>query len=85
MPKAQSRYKQVRVTLTEEIDRAHPGRVRVSVRVLVKPLEAAWSERHCVLTTSATDLPPLATLDEVYGALLEILAHPPLPEAHTED
>lgn len=85
MAQAKSHYKQVRVTLTEELDRRHPGRVRVSVRVLVKPLQAQWSERHLVLTTTAEDLPALATLDEVYGALLEVLAHPPLPEIHTAD
>lgn len=83
MARAASNYKQVRVTLTEQRDTRHPGRVMVSVRVLVKPLNVEWHERHTILTTSAGDLSPLATLDEVYAALLEVLAHPPLPEVHT--
>lgn len=77
--KAKSNYKQVRVTLTEQRDLEHPGRVAVGVRVLVKPLDAEWSERHVVLSTTARDLAPLASLNEVYAALLEFLAAPPLP------
>lgn len=83
MPIARSNYKQVRVTLTEERCVGRPGRVNISVRVLVKPAEAEWTARHTVLVTRAHDLPPLATLDEVYAALLEVLAAPPLPEGHT--
>lgn len=79
MARAQSNYKQVRVTLTEERDLQHPGRVRVNVRVMVKPQASEWNVKHTILVTSADNLPPLATLDEVYGALLEILAAPPLP------
>lgn len=79
MARARSNYKQVRVTLTEQTDVCHPGRVMVGVRVSVKPLHEEWSVRHCVLTTSAHDLVPLATMDEVYAALLEFIAAPPLP------
>lgn len=78
-PRARSNYKQVRITLTEQRDVAHPGRVAVSVRVSVKPLNEEWTFRHVVLTTTAADLAPLATLQEVYAALLEVLAAPPLP------
>ena len=42
MPRAVSRYRQVRVTITEEQGN------RVSVRVLAKPLQADWSIRHTV-------------------------------------
>lgn len=79
MPKAASRYKQVRVTLTESRDVDRPGRVRVDVRVMVKPLNTEWHMRHTVLVTSAQDLAPLATLEDVYAAILEFLAAPPLP------
>lgn len=79
MAKAQSNYKQVRVTLTEQRDVCHPGRVMVGVRVYVKPLAAQWTEKDCILVTSAHDLTPLASLDEVYAALLEFIASPPLP------
>lgn len=78
-PKARSNYKQVRVTLTESAMRSKTGRVRVDVRIMVKPLDAEWNMRHTVLVTSAEDLSPLASLDEVYAALLEVLASPPLP------
>lgn len=82
--RAQSNYKQVRVTLTEQRDVRRPGRVRVDVRVMVKPQNSEWHMKHTVLITSAEDLAPLATLDEVYAALLEVLASPPLP-GHTTD
>lgn len=74
-----SRYKQVRITLTESAMRAKPGRCRVDVRVMVKPVDAEWTVRHTVLVTSADDLAPLATLEDVYAAVLEFLAAPPLP------
>lgn len=79
MARATSNYKQVRVTLTESRDVRRPGRVRVDVRIMVKPLQAEWHQRHTILVTSAEDLAPLASLDEVYAALLEFLAAPPLP------
>lgn len=79
MAKARSNYKQVRVTLTEGPMRSKPGRVRIDVRVMVKPLEAEWNQRHTMLICSADDLAPLASMDEVYAAILETLAAPPLP------
>lgn len=42
MARAQSNYRQVRVTITEET------RGRMSVRVLAKPVTADWSLRHTV-------------------------------------
>lgn len=79
MARAKSNYKQVRVTLTEQRDTCHPGRVRVSCRVMVKPLEAEWTLRHTVLHADHHDLSALADMDAVYAALLEFLACPPLP------
>lgn len=79
MRKARSRYKQVRITLTESNDVSRPGRVRCDVRVMVKPLDAEWNMRQTILVASADDLAPLATLDDVYAAILETLAAPPLP------
>lgn len=74
-----SNYKQIRVTLTEQRDVGRPGRVRVGVRIMVKPQNTEWNMRHTVLVTEAEDLAPLASLNEVYAALLEVLASPPLP------
>lgn len=79
MSKAKSNYKQVRITLTESRDTQRPGRVQVGVRVMVKPLNDEWNMRHTILSTTAEDLAPLASLNEVYAALLEFLAAPPLP------
>lgn len=74
-----SNYKQVRLTLTEQRCVGKPGRVNIGVRVMVKPQNAEWHQRHTVLITEARDLAPLASLNEVYAALLEVLAAPPLP------
>lgn len=72
-------YRQVRVTLTEQRDLQRPGRRTVGIRVMVKPQNAEWHNRHTVLVTQADDLEPLDSLDAVYAALLEFLAAPPLP------
>lgn len=77
--RAASKYKQVRITLTESAMSRKPGRSRLMIRVMVKPVEAQWSERDTILSTFADDLAPLATLDDVYAAILEFLAAPPLP------
>jgi hypothetical protein len=42
MAAAASRYRQVRLTITEEAGN------RITVRVLVKPLDASWTMRHSV-------------------------------------
>lgn len=42
MPPAQSRYRQVRITITEEAGG------RVSVRVMAKPVTASWTFRDTV-------------------------------------
>lgn len=76
---SRSNYKQVRITLTEQRDTEHPGRVMVSVRVMVKPQNTEWNMRHTVLVSSARDLSPLSDMDAVYAAILEVLACPPLP------
>ena len=82
MVRAVSNYKQVRVTLTEERCPNKPHLRNVSVRVMVKPLEAEWAMRHTILVTRSEQQPPLETLDAVYCALLETLSNPPLPESH---
>lgn len=79
MAKAASIYRQARITLTEERDRDHPGRVRLTLRVMVKPLQAEWNMRQTVLHVHAQNQAPLSDLNAVYGALLELLAQPPLP------
>jgi hypothetical protein len=77
--RAKSRYKQVQITLTEELDPAHRGSVRITMRVLVKPLEDQWHQRHTVLSVTEGNCTPLSDLDAVYGVLMELLSQPPLP------
>lgn len=79
--RAQSRYKQVQITLTEELDPEHKGAVRITMRVLVKPLHEQWHQRHTVLSITEGNLTPLSDLDAVYGCLLELISQPPLPMA----
>lgn len=82
--RAASRYKQVRITLTEEQCLSKPHLRNIGVRVMVKPLEADWTMRHTILQTYLRAQPPLDTLDSVYEAILEFLADPALPESQTE-
>lgn len=76
---ASNNYRQVRITLTEQRDTEHPGRVAVFFRVMVKPQNAEWHNRHTVLVAEHRDLSPLTDMDAVYAAMLEFLAAPPLP------
>lgn len=79
MARTASQYRQVRVTLTEQRDTCHPGRVRVGVRVWSKNQHQEWHQGSTVLVHDAHDLAPLVGLDEVYAALLEVFSSPPLP------
>lgn len=81
MARAMSRYKQVRITLSEERDMDDLSKRCISVRVLVKPLEADWSHRQVVLYQRLKGQPPLASLDAVYECILETLAGQSLPES----
>jgi hypothetical protein len=77
--RAQSRYKQVKIVLTEEADPYHRGRVVISMRVSVKPLLDQWYDHQTVLSVAEGDLSPLDDLWSVYRALLVLLQTPPLP------
>lgn len=72
-------FKACRVLLTEE----RGG--RVTVRVDVKPLHADWNGTHRILVRTIQAPGPLESIDDVYAALLELLAEPPLPSGHTLD
>lgn len=84
MPKAVSRYKQVRITLTEEPGPPGSHYVAVGVRVMVKPLNQDWHMKQTVLAVRLTDQLPLQTMDAVYECILEFLANPALPESHAD-
>lgn len=81
MPKAVSRYKQVRITLTEEPGRPGSKYVSIGVRVMIKPLNQEWHMKQTVFTSRLTDQLPLETMDAVYEAVLEFLQEQPLPES----
>lgn len=72
--RAQSRYRQVRITLTEEAGG------RIAARVMVKPLDADWTMRHTVWVhswkqESSTD----HWQDLVYAVLRQIAGEDLLP------
>lgn len=79
--RAQSKYKQVKIVLTEQADTHHRGRVVISMRVSVKPLLDQWYDHQTVLSVAEGDLEPLDDLWHVYRALLVLLQTPPLPVA----
>jgi hypothetical protein len=62
-PRALSRYRQVRITLTEEAGG------RFSFRVMVKPVDAEWTFKHTVNVRSWRMSDPPATLAEVLTLL----------------
>jgi hypothetical protein len=73
--KAASRYRQVRITVTEE------ARGRVSVRVLAKPLTASWSIRHTVWSHTWSPSRPTTHWSELVAeALYEVTTQRVLPE-----
>lgn len=82
--RAVSRYKQVRITLTETPERGDPSKVSIGVRVMVKPLNDAWTMRHTIMATQLHSQPPLGTLDAVYECILEHLASSGFPESHSD-
>lgn len=72
-PRAASRYKQVRLQLTEEAGG------RVSVSLYVKPLHAEWTQQNCVRRWSARVSEPLDTFEDVLSLLIRLLDEDLLP------
>lgn len=77
MKPAGNRYRQVRVTYTEEASG------RMSVRAYAKPLDAPWTERQCILTMSLPAGGPCETVEDVYLRLEGIFVALRLPESRT--
>ena len=65
--RAKSRYKQFRLTYTEEVGG------KVSVSVYAKPLNAAWSEQQCMLRFSEEVGQHVNSLEEVAARLIVLL------------
>lgn len=72
--RALSRYRQIRVTLTQEVSG------RVSYSVYAKPLNAAWQEQHCMVRHAMDHPPtPLMTTEDVIALLIDLLKQELLP------
>lgn len=69
-----SRYRQVRLTLTQEVSG------RVSYSVYAKGLNEAWDEPKCLIRDSIDPVPrPLLTTEDVIEVLLAVLRDQVLP------
>lgn len=65
--RSKNRYRQVRLTYTESVTGT------VSYAVHVKPLNAAWTEKTCVVRDSVRVAGTCESLDDVYATLAEIV------------
>lgn len=72
-PKAASRYKQVRLQFTEEAGG------RVSASLYVKPLNAEWTQQHCVQRWQRRLDRPLETFEDVMSLMVDLLEEDMLP------
>lgn len=75
-PKAQSRYRQMQLTLTAELN----GRVSYSIKA--KALNSAWNEHSVLVRDSIPIERPPETSEEVYELLYRVLRDQFLP-GHT--
>lgn len=76
MPKAASNYKQIRLTLTE-------SPTRVDWRIMVKPINLEWNQKHTVLVGSEhRPIGGLETYESVLMLLIELLEAQLLPRSH---
>lgn len=72
-PRAASRYKQVRLQFTEEAG----GRVNASL--YVKPLNAEWTQQHCLRRWQRRLSAPLDTFEDVVSLMVDMLEDDLLP------
>lgn len=72
-PRAASRYKQLRLQMTEEAGG------RVSVSLYVKPLNVDWTERHCLWRRSVRHERPIETLEDALSLCVALLDQDMLP------
>lgn len=71
---AASRYRQVRVTITQE------GSGRCSFSVYAKGLNQAWNEHACLLRHAIDQAPtPLVTTEDVIALAIDVLRSQTLP------
>lgn len=65
--RAKSRYKQFRLTYTEEVNG------RVSVSIYAKPLNAAWNEQQCMMRFTEEVGQHVESLEGVAARLIVLL------------
>lgn len=73
-PVAQSRYRQFRLTVTQEASGD------LSYSIYGKPFNAAWSEHQCLVRAKVETWPrALTSTEDVIGMLLDVLRDQLLP------
>lgn len=70
---AQSRYRQLRVTLTHEVSG------RVSYRVHAKALNSAWSEQNLIAQGASFEVGPILSTEDAIAVLIDLLRAELLP------
>lgn len=71
--KAGSRYRQLRITATQELSGV------LTYSVYAKGIHQQWDEHQCILRDAVHFPAPLMTSEDVYAALLTILREQLLP------
>lgn len=74
--RAESRYRQVRLTYTEEISGA------MSYSIYVKPLNAGWQESQCIVRDRLIGFEPAASREDVFRRLEALCKEQFLPVTH---
>lgn len=72
-PKAASRYKQLRLQMTEEAGG------RISVSLYVKPLNVEWTQQHCMSRWVVKRHEPIETLEDALSVCVALLESDMLP------
>lgn len=75
-PRALSRYRQVRLTFTQEIGG------RCSYSIYAKGLQDGWNEHQVLVRDVVTINAPLNSTEDVVAALIIVLEEQLLPESH---
>lgn len=68
-----SRYRQLRVTATHELNGT------LSFRVYAKALNDGWKEQHCIATGRRVHTLPILTTEDAVAALIDLLREEMLP------
>nr|CRY96607.1 hypothetical protein [uncultured prokaryote] len=70
---AKSNYRQLRVTLTHELNGT------ASYRVYAKRLNDGWKEQHCIASGSVVHRQPVTSTEDAVALLIDLLRQEMLP------